>query len=92
MICEDGLSKRKVVMHAGNEFKFQELSDFNEVKCKAAYKVFIISTSRHIIVESNSEFCRLPQAAALLSKVRHPLRHGGSQCVHQGGVGGEGEV
>ena len=44
MICEDGLSKRKVVMHAGNEFKFQELSDFNEVKCKAAYKVFILST------------------------------------------------
>lgn len=40
MICEDGLSKRKVVMHAGNEFKFQELSDFNEVNCKAAYKVF----------------------------------------------------
>ena len=40
MICEDGLSRRKVVMHAGNEFKFQELSDFNEVNCKAAYKVF----------------------------------------------------
>ena len=57
MICEDGLSKRKVVMHAGNEFKFQELSDFNEVKCKAAYKVFIISTLSQIIDESNSEFC-----------------------------------
>jgi len=38
MICEDGFTKRKIVMHAGNEFKFQELSDFNEVKCKAAYK------------------------------------------------------
>lgn len=53
MICEDGLSKRKVVMHAGNVFKFQELSDFNEVKCKAAYKVFIISTSTQIIDENN---------------------------------------
>ena len=41
---------------------------------------------------SNSEFCRLPQAAALLSKVRHPMRHGGRQCLHQGGVWGEGEV
>ena len=44
MICEDGFTKRKIVMHAGNEFKFQELSDFNEVKCKAAYKVFAIWT------------------------------------------------
>ena len=92
MICEDGLSKRKVVMHAGNEFKFQELSDFNEVKCKAAYKVFILSTLTQIIDESNSEFCRLPQAAALLSKVRHPLRHGGRQRIHQGWVWGEAEV
>ena len=37
--CEDGFTKRKVMMHAGNNFKFQELSDFNEIKCKAAYKV-----------------------------------------------------
>ena len=55
--CEDGFTKRKVMMHAGNNFKFQELSDFNEIKCKAAYKVLATECS---IFETNGtfpEFC-----------------------------------
>ena len=37
--CQDGLTKQKVMMHAGSSFKFQSLAQFAELQCKAAYKV-----------------------------------------------------
>ena len=43
--CQDGLTKQKVMMHAGSTFKFQSLAQFAELQCKAAYKVQTAQTS-----------------------------------------------
>ena len=44
--CQDGLTKQKVMMHAGSSFKFQSLAQFAELQCKAAYKVELVQTAQ----------------------------------------------
>ena len=69
--CQDGLTKQKVMMHAGSTFKFQSLAQFAELQCKAAYKVDLLQTAQTSIynISFSSELPGLSPAEAELRHV-----------------------
>ena len=83
--CQDGLTKQKVMMHAGSTFKFQSLAQFAELQCKAAYKVELVQTAQTSIplfYYHISYFCpELPGLSPAEAELRH-VRH--SVQLHRG--------
>ena len=43
-MCENGFTKKKVMMHAQENYKLETVSDFTDLHCKVAYKVSISTT------------------------------------------------
>ena len=87
--CQDGLTKQKVMMHAGSSFKFQSLAQFAELQCKAAYKVELVQTAQtsiplfyYHISYSSPELPGLSPAEAELRHVRHSVQLHRGQRVH----------
>ena len=40
-MCENGFTKKKVMMHAEENYKLETVSDFTDLHCKVAYKVSV---------------------------------------------------
>merc|ERR1712227_118315 len=38
IVCENGFTKKKVMMHAQENYKLETVSDFTDLHCKVAYK------------------------------------------------------
>ena len=91
VICHNGFTKEKVMLHSKDSYEFMTDANTTDVRCKVAYKVSYLETSRQILKVS-LEFSPQREDEAVLLSSQHTVWRPDHQHGRQDWRGPEGKV